>query len=56
MPEVLLGGHHERIARHRREQSLQLTARQRPDLLERAREQGLLDKADLAFLRSQGLL
>ncbi|QHE87294.1 tRNA (guanosine(37)-N1)-methyltransferase TrmD [Hydrogenophaga sp. BPS33] len=56
VPEVLLGGHHERIARHRREQSLQLTARQRPDLLALAREQGLLDKADLAFLRSQRLL
>ena len=56
VPDVLLGGHHERIARHRREQSLQLTVRQRPDLLERAREQGLLDKADLAFLRSLGEL
>ncbi len=56
VPDVLLGGHHERIARHRREQSLQLTARQRPDLLERAREQGLLDKADQAFLRSLGEL
>ncbi|WP_137919546.1 tRNA (guanosine(37)-N1)-methyltransferase TrmD [Hydrogenophaga sp. 2FB] len=56
VPEVLLGGHHERIARHRREQSLALTARQRPDLLQRAREQGLLDKADQTFLRSQGLL
>ena len=32
-PEVLMGGHHERIARYRREQSLALTARQRPDLL-----------------------
>ncbi|MDO9437129.1 tRNA (guanosine(37)-N1)-methyltransferase TrmD [Hydrogenophaga sp.] len=56
VPDVLLGGHHGRIARHRREQSLQLTARLRPDLLERAREQGLLDKADLVFLRSHGEL
>ena len=56
VPDVLLGGHHERIARHRREQSLLLTARQRPDLLERSRERGLLDPADVAFLRSQGLL
>ncbi|MDP3203950.1 MAG: tRNA (guanosine(37)-N1)-methyltransferase TrmD [Hydrogenophaga sp.] len=55
-PEVLLGGHHERIARHRREQSLLVTARQRPDLLARAREQGLLDAADQSFLRAQGLL
>lgn len=56
VPEVLLGGHHERIARHRREQSLLLTARQRPDLLTQARAQGLLAPADEAFLRSQGLL
>lgn len=50
VPEVLQGGHHERIARYRREQSLQLTARLRPDLLERAREAGGLSKADEAFL------
>jgi tRNA (guanine37-N1)-methyltransferase len=56
VPEVLLGGHHERIARYRREQSLLVTARQRPDLLARAREQGLLNAADQTFLRAQGLL
>ncbi len=56
VPEVLLGGHHERIARHRREQSLLVTARQRPDLLTRACEQGLLDAVDQSFLRTQGLL
>jgi tRNA (guanine37-N1)-methyltransferase len=56
VPEVLLGGHHERIARYRREQSLLVTARQRPDLLTRAREQGLLDAADQSFLRARGLL
>lgn len=56
VPEVLLGGHHERIARHRREQSLLLTARQRPDLLTQARAQGLLSPVDETFLRSQGLL
>jgi tRNA (guanine37-N1)-methyltransferase len=56
VPEVLLGGHHERIARYRREQSLLVTARQRPDLLTRARERGLLDAADQSFLRAQGLL
>lgn len=56
VPETLLGGHHERIARHRREQSLLLTARQRPDLLTQARAQGLLGPADDAFLRAQGLL
>lgn len=35
-PEVLLSGHHENIKRWRREQSLLVTARNRPDLLERA--------------------
>lgn len=55
-PDVLMGGHHERIAHHRREQSLLVTARQRPDLLVRAREQGLLDAKDVTFLRAQGLL
>jgi tRNA (guanine37-N1)-methyltransferase len=52
VPEVLLGGHHERIARHRREQSLTLTARHRPDLLVKARARGLLSPADETFLRS----
>ncbi len=51
VPEVLLGGHHERIARYRREQSLALTARLRPDLLEQARAQGCIGAADDAFLR-----
>ena len=50
VPEVLQGGHHERIARYRREQSLALTARLRPELLERARAAGRLSKADESFL------
>ena len=56
VPDVLLGGHHERIARHRREQSLGLTARHRPDLLAQARARGLLSPADETFLRSLGTL
>ncbi|TNF61415.1 MAG: tRNA (guanosine(37)-N1)-methyltransferase TrmD [Burkholderiales bacterium] len=56
VPPVLLGGHHEKIARYRREQSLQATARLRPDLLAAARAQGRLDGQDEAFLREQGLL
>jgi tRNA (guanine37-N1)-methyltransferase len=36
VPEVLLSGHHGRIAAWRREQSLLRTLRRRPDLLERA--------------------
>jgi tRNA (guanine37-N1)-methyltransferase len=50
VPEVLMSGHHVNIGRWRREQSLELTARHRPDLLERAREQGLLSKQDERFL------
>ncbi len=52
VPEVLMSGHHARIARWRREQSLRRTAERRPDLLQRAREQGLLSKDDLRFLAS----
>ena len=36
VPEVLLSGHHEEIARWRRRQSLLRTARRRPDLLAKA--------------------
>ncbi len=50
VPAELLSGHHARIARWRRDQSLALTLGRRPDLLERAREQGLLSKHDEAFL------
>jgi len=50
VPPVLLSGNHASIARWRREQSLALTAKNRPDLLEQARQQGLLTKADEKFL------
>jgi tRNA (guanine37-N1)-methyltransferase len=36
VPDVLLSGHHENIAKWRREQSLLRTLRRRPDLLEQA--------------------
>ena len=51
VPEALLSGHHERIARHRREQSLATTARWRPDVIESVRAAGRLSPADEAFLR-----
>jgi tRNA (guanine37-N1)-methyltransferase len=50
VPEVLLSGHHAQIARWRRERSLALTARRRPDLIEAARAAGRLSEADLRFL------
>ena len=53
VPEVLLSGHHARIARWRREQSLARTARRRPDLLA-ALDPAVLDAADVAFLATLG--
>lgn len=48
VPEVLLSGHHENIGQWRRQNSLETTARNRPDLLERAeltdKERDLLGK------------
>ncbi len=52
VPDVLLGGHHERIARYRREQSLTLSQTLRPELVEQARAAGQLTKADETFLRA----
>ena len=50
VPEVLLSGHHGRIARWRRDQSLVRTAARRPDLLAAL---GDLDRADRAALAAQ---
>jgi len=51
VPDVLLSGNHQHIARHRREQSLSATAALRPELLVQARELGLLTRQDEAFLQ-----
>ena len=50
VPPVLLSGHHANIEQWRRQRSLSLTAERRPDLISKAKEQGLLSKKDLAFL------
>ncbi len=50
VPAPLLSGHHERIARWRREQSLMLSASRRPDLIVAARQRGELTREDEAFL------
>jgi tRNA (guanine37-N1)-methyltransferase len=55
VPPVLLSGHHADIARWRRERSLELTARRRPDLIDAARAAGRLSPADERFLGSLGL-
>ncbi len=55
VPPVLLSGHHAEIARWRRERSLELTARRRPDLIATARAAGLLNAADERFLAAMAL-
>lgn len=50
VPEVLLSGHHGQIERWRRDQSLLLTARHRPDLLEAARRDGRISRQDESVL------
>ena len=55
VPAALLSGHHAEIARWRREQSLALTARRRPDLIAAARAAGRLSPADEAYLNSLAL-
>lgn len=54
VPEALLSGHHARIERWRREQSLQLTAIHRPELLQQARAHGGLSREDERFLAGLG--
>ncbi len=55
VPEVLLSGHHARIARWRREQSLRLTADRRPELIAAARSAGRLSAEDESFLAAMGV-
>ncbi len=57
VPAVLLSGHHADVQRWRRAQSLEITARRRPDLIEAARWAGRLSPEDeqvLAALYNQG--
>jgi tRNA (guanine37-N1)-methyltransferase len=50
VPAVLLSGHHGDIGVWRRQRSLELTARRRPDLIAAARARGHLSPADERFL------
>jgi len=50
VPAALLSGHHAQIATWRRQQSLSLTGQARPELLEKARQSGLLTPADEQLL------
>ena len=55
VPPVLLSGHHADVARWRRERSLELTARRRPDLIEAALGAGQLSHEDKCFLAGLAL-
>ena len=50
VPPILMSGNHALIERWRRDQRLQLTQRQRPELVRAARRAGHLSKSDEAFL------
>ena len=50
VPPVLLSGHHAQVAVWRRQRSLEITARRRPDLIAAARAAGRLSPADEKFL------
>lgn len=52
VPAVLLSGHHVQIERWRRDQSLAITARRRPDLIAAARAAGRLSAADEKTLKA----
>lgn len=54
-PPVLLSGHHGEIQRWRRERSLELTLRRRPELIAAARAAGGLSDADERYLALLGL-
>ncbi|RUP25777.1 MAG: tRNA (guanosine(37)-N1)-methyltransferase TrmD [Curvibacter sp.] len=50
VPEVLLSGHHAHIERWRRDERLRITSQHRPELIDAAREAGLLSAKDEAAL------
>ncbi|MGV2288990.1 tRNA (guanosine(37)-N1)-methyltransferase TrmD [Trinickia sp. YCB016] len=52
VPDVLLGGHHAEIEQWRRREALRNTFAKRPDLIERARRNKMLSRADEAWLAS----
>jgi tRNA (guanine37-N1)-methyltransferase len=52
VPDVLLGGHHAQIVAWRRQRTLSKTRARRPDLIDSARRDGLLSKADEVWLNN----
>lgn len=55
VPPALVSGHHAQIERWRRDQSLAITARHRPDLIDAARAAGRLSRQDEKVLAEGGL-
>ncbi|WP_326820579.1 tRNA (guanosine(37)-N1)-methyltransferase TrmD [Streptosporangium sp. NBC_01639] len=55
VPEILLSGHHGKVARWRRDEALRRTAKNRPELLAALDPEGL-DKRDRQVLEELGLL
>ncbi|MDX2703162.1 tRNA (guanosine(37)-N1)-methyltransferase TrmD [Streptomyces sp. PA03-6a] len=53
VPEVLLSGHHGKVARWRRDEAFRRTTQNRPDLIERC-DPAALDKKDRAMLAALG--
>ena len=51
VPDVLISGHHENIERWRHEQSLLMTAKHRPDMLNKAQ----LSEKDIEFLKNANI-
>lgn len=54
VPEVLLSGHHAKIARWNREQALERTARLRPDMIIALLQAGRLPEEDIVYLKDCG--
>lgn len=54
VPSELLSGHHANIDRWRRDQRLRITQQHRPELLDQARQRGLLNGKDEGFLAKTG--
>ncbi|HIV73340.1 MAG TPA: tRNA (guanosine(37)-N1)-methyltransferase TrmD [Candidatus Aquabacterium excrementipullorum] len=52
VPPVLMSGHHAQIALWRRQQQLSITWQRRPELIDAARRDGRLSKADEQFLKT----
>ncbi len=51
VPEVLLSGHHKRIERWRKEQSLRRTLKMRPEIIEKLKREGKLTEEELEILK-----